>query len=65
MLACSRDFCKSLANTQGFFLTSLSILRCALAVIFVGRPFLGKVATVLNFIYRQFVQPWIDEYQGF
>uniref|UniRef100_A0A8B9HXV2 TATA box binding protein (TBP)-associated factor, RNA polymerase I, A n=1 Tax=Astyanax mexicanus TaxID=7994 RepID=A0A8B9HXV2_ASTMX len=38
MLACARDFCTSLADTLGFFLTSLIILRCALAVIFTGRP---------------------------
>ena len=50
-LACSRDFCKSLADTLGVFLTSLSILRCALAVICAGRPLLGRVATVLNFLH--------------
>ena len=47
-LACSKDFCKSLVDTLGFFLTSLSILRCALAVIFAGRTLLGRVATVLK-----------------
>uniref|UniRef100_A0A8C5QE70 Transposase n=1 Tax=Leptobrachium leishanense TaxID=445787 RepID=A0A8C5QE70_9ANUR len=51
MLACARDFCKSSADTLGFFFTSLSILRCALAVIFTGRPCLGRVATVLNFLH--------------
>ena len=43
MFACSRDFCKSLADTLGFFLTSLSILRCALAAFFAGRPLLGRL----------------------
>jgi hypothetical protein len=51
MLACSRDFCKSLADTLGFFLTSLSILQCALAVVFAGWQLLGRVATVLNFLH--------------
>jgi hypothetical protein len=50
MLACYRDFCKSLADTLGFFSTSLSILRCVLAVSFAGWPLLGRVATVLNFL---------------
>uniref|UniRef100_A0A8C5Q908 Sleeping Beauty transposase HTH domain-containing protein n=1 Tax=Leptobrachium leishanense TaxID=445787 RepID=A0A8C5Q908_9ANUR len=50
----AKDLQKSLAHanifvdTLGFFFTSLSILRCALAVIFTGRPRLGRVATVLN-----------------
>jgi hypothetical protein len=61
MLACFRDFCKSLADTLGFFLTPLSILRCALAVISACRPLPGRVATVN----RLFVCPWTDEHQGF
>ena len=50
MLASSRDFCKSLADALGFFLNSLSLLCCALAVIFAGRPLLGRLATVLKFL---------------
>ena len=51
MSAYARDFCKSLADTLGFFFTSLSSLRCALAVIFTGQPLLGRVAAVLNFLH--------------
>ena len=32
----------------GFFFTSFNIARCALGVIFVGFPLLGKVETVVN-----------------
>lgn len=46
MFADSSDVFKPLAFTHGFFFTSLRILRCALEVIFVGSPFLGRVATV-------------------
>ena len=51
MLAGARDFCKSIADTLGFFFASLSILHCAVAVIFTGEPLLGRITTVLNFLF--------------
>ena len=48
ILDCASDFCESLADTLGFFFTSLSILRWTLGVIFGGWPLLGREATVPN-----------------
>ena len=63
MLASSRDVFMLLADTLGFFLTSLSILRCALAVIIAGRSLLGRVATVLTFLHLQTICLTVDGLQ--
>lgn len=48
------DVCKPLAVTGGWFFTFLRILLCALVVSLAGCPHLGRVATVIVSIYRQF-----------
>ena len=59
-----REMSLSIQLTLRYFLTSLSFLRCALTVIFAGRPVLGRVATVLNFLHLQTICH-TDEHQGF
>lgn len=58
---CSLSCCISQLQLS-FTWHSLSILCCALAVMFAAIPLLGT-ATVLNFIYRQFVLQWTKEHQ--